>query len=205
MRLFTTFVLLGASLATLATEGVQTSGEGHFSSLRGLPSNSLEIIGKENPCEVGSTRLRTSITLENQDVDKDSIYAGVTPEGDIATIQKHNGKTVLDMYICSRPDMAGQGTISRKFTTQVSLQCNIDEIIGDVMIETTSDYGSYMLAFAPIDVIGTERKSSLCHQGTDLSLTNSALSGAQRFELKEVKTEDNQNDSTVTNAQVTIE
>ena len=48
MKLFTTLVLLGASVASLATEGGSIRVETVFSSIQGLPANSLEIISKEN-------------------------------------------------------------------------------------------------------------------------------------------------------------
>ena len=62
-----------------------------------------------------------------------------------------------------------------------------------------------MLAFAPIDIIGTSRRSSLCGQGLDLASNTSALSDAQRFDLKEVGLQSEHADSAQASTQVIVE
>ena len=115
-----------------------------------------------------------------------------------------NKPVYVQFYITARCNLTCQ-QCNIIYSNSDVRECNIDEIIGNVLLESTSEYGSYMLAFAPIDIIGTSRRSSLCGQGLDLASNTSALSDAQRFDLKEVGLQSEHADSAQASTQVIVE
>ena len=129
-----------------------------------LPSNWLEIVAQENPCQLSGTTARVSIatTLQGLNINAGAIYAGVTPEGDIGIITNQNGNPTLEVLACDDLAAAGTPTVfDYSFPVlNVSDICPISEITDfDVVIQTTQ--GQAILEFAPIAIPGA-RASSLC-------------------------------------------
>lgn len=145
-----------------------------------LPANWLQVVGNENPCRstsgynygpgyqqnqtVGAgQRQRIVIPMPNFNVNAGAAYVGVTPEGDIGIVSNQNQGPVLEVYICVRPDVTGQGQVIRQPALNTSQRCPVSEITAsDITLSTNSGYGDYLLKFAPIHIPGTDRFSSLC-------------------------------------------
>jgi hypothetical protein len=124
----------------------------------------LHTIEVENQCLSGGHRSLTTIELTHVKAYEGSRYAGVTTFGDIALVYNKDGSTMLDLYICTREGLNGSGVITSKFEIDTAPLCLLDQITtGDIMLG--SDHGvQYILKFAPIDIEGTDRISSLCQQ-----------------------------------------
>lgn len=126
-----------------------------------------EILGtimKENKCNDNASRSLTTTIIKGLDVHKDATHFGVTPQGDIAIITNDNGKAVLELLICDRPNLNGSGSISNKFELNPSPECLVSEITAGNVTLGGHNRLSYLLNFAPIDIPGTDRTSSLCQR-----------------------------------------
>ena len=141
-----------------------------------LPSNWLEIVGNQNPCQsaggyYGSTynnnqRRRVVIPLQGYNVNAGAAYVGVTPEGDIGIVSNQKNGPVIEMYLCPRPDLSGQGQVIKQPALNTSSSCPVSEITAmDVSLTSTSGYGNYLMKFAPIHIPNAGRVSQLCQQG----------------------------------------
>lgn len=125
-----------------------------------LPNDWMDRIAMENPCHYGGQRAQTQLQV-NSTVNVGAMYAGVTSEGDIAIVNNQGGVAVMTLFICPRPDLTGQGNITRQPITEASQFCPIGQITAsDVSI--SGQYGTYYLKFAPIHIPGTDRISSIC-------------------------------------------
>lgn len=142
-----------------------------------LPSNWLQTVGNENPCRstggygytnnqnYNNQRRRVVIPLTGYNVNAGAAYVGVTPEGDIGIVSNQSQGPVFEMYLCPRPDLTGQGQVTKQPALNTSYSCPISEVTAsDVSLATNSGYGNYLLKFAPIHIPGTDRFSSLCRR-----------------------------------------
>lgn len=123
----------------------------------------LSTVMKENKCETSSERTLVTVALPGLEVHKDAEHYGVTVDGDIAIISNDNGKAVLQILMCERPGLTGSGGITGKFILNSSPECLVSEITAGTLT-LGSNLGRYILPFAPIDIPGTERTSSLCQR-----------------------------------------
>lgn len=125
-----------------------------------LPSNWLDVVAQQNPCQFGGQRAQAQMQVQ-ANVNVGALYVGVTSEGDMAIVNNQNGVAVMTVYICPRPDLTGQGTITRQPITESSQFCPVGQVTAsDVTIQ--GQYGQYYLKFAPIHIPGTDRISQLC-------------------------------------------
>lgn len=145
-----------------------------------LPANWLQTVGAENPCRstnlnygqgysqyqnvnAAGNRQRIVIPLSQYNVNAGAAYVGVTPEGDIGIVSHQNQGPVLEVYLCARPDVTGQGQMIRQPALNTSYTCPVSEITAsDITLQTNQGLGDYLLKFAPIHIQGTDRRSSLC-------------------------------------------
>lgn len=144
-----------------------------------LPSNWQQTVANENPCrsttnsygngyqqnqQISSgTRQRIVIPMTGYNVNAGAAYVGVTPEGDIGIVSNQAQGAVLEVYLCNRPDVTGQGQVIKQPALNTSYSCPLSEITAsDITLSTNSGYGDYLLKFAPIHIPGTDRYSSLC-------------------------------------------
>jgi hypothetical protein len=149
----------GSKSSGYSYPSVSTSGNG-----MSLPSNWLSIVQSENPCRTGSNsnnRTRVVVPLNGVNVNAGAYYTGVTPEGDVGIVSNQSGGPVMEVYICQRPDLTGQGSLMNNPVLSTSYECPIGEITR-TNIALQGQYGTYNLSFAPINIIGTDRRSSLC-------------------------------------------
>lgn len=108
-----------------------------------------------NPCQTEGVAIHTTKEID-LDVEKISNKnnVGVTTEGDIAIISKQDGKAILDLYVCSRPEVlqAGNRVISQvtmlKLDTYEPSKCVADQMIADIYVQ--GGYGFYSLQFFPM-------------------------------------------------------
>lgn len=140
--------------------GIDTAGYGSF-------SQNLSVVAQENPCRVANQmtneRVKVTIPLVGVNVNTGSMYVGVTPEGDIGVVGNINGVPAMDLHLCPRPDLTGQGNLLGSPVLNTSQLCPIGEVTAaNVALMSNSGYGDYILQFAPIHVPGTDRYSSLC-------------------------------------------
>lgn len=127
-----------------------------------LPSNWFEIIAQENPCQQGGRRAQVQIPVD-VNVNAGGLYVGVTSYGDVSVIHNQGGRPVMDLHICPRAGLTGQGQLTQHPVLNNSRVCPIGEITaGDVVL-----YGQqvhYQLKFAPIHIPNGGRYSRLCQQ-----------------------------------------
>ena len=139
---------------------------------KSLPSNWLATVGNENPCKSSygytssnNQRVRAVVQLQGINVNAGAVHVGVTPEGDIGIISRQNNGPVMEIYLCRRPDLTGQGTITKQPALNTSYACPISEITAaDVQLPSSSGYQPYLLKFAPIHIQNAGRYSQLCQQ-----------------------------------------
>tara|TARA_B100001971_G_C18268036_1_gene596498 strand:- start:69340 stop:69912 length:573 start_codon:yes stop_codon:yes gene_type:complete len=138
--------------------GVYSGGNGNS-----LPSNWLDIVAQENPCQFGGQRAQAQMQVQ-ANVNVGALYVGVTSEGDISLVQNQGGIAMMTVYICPRPDLTGQGSITKQPITENSVYCPVGQVsASDVTLQ--GQYGQYYLKFAPIHIPGTDRISQLCSNG----------------------------------------
>lgn len=120
----------------------------------------LPIIGQENPCALGGQRSYVQIPLNGINVNVGSSHVGVSPFGDIAVV--HNiGQPVMDLHICPRAGLTGQGQLLYNPIIETSQWCPVGQITAaDVML---SGQVPYQVKFAPIHIPGTNQLSQLCN------------------------------------------
>lgn len=143
-----------------------------FTGTNGQSANALlEVIGNENPCRssfgVNSTstnsRVRTVVPLNGINVNAGAVHVGVTPEGDIGVISRQSNSAVMELYLCVRPDLTGQGSITQQPALNTSFSCPISEITAtNVSLPSNAGLGPYLLQFAPIHIPNAGRYSSIC-------------------------------------------
>lgn len=169
--------VLGAiSLMAISCGGKNTSGKTKNSSTNGTGiynypgygntygnmtlSQMMPIIGQENPCAQGGQRSYVQIPIQGVNVNVGSGHIGVSPFGDIAVV--HNiGRSVMDLYICPRAGLTGQGQLLYNPILATSKYCPIGQITAaDVML---SGQVPYQVKFAPIYIPGTNQLSQLCN------------------------------------------
>jgi len=128
-----------------------------------LPSDWLDRVGQENPCQMGGQRAQAQMAVQ-ANVNVGALYVGVTSEGDIAVVNNENGAPTMTLFICPRPDLTGQGSITNQPITEASQYCPVGQVsASDVQLQ--GQYGQYYLKFAPIHIPGTNRISSICSNG----------------------------------------
>jgi hypothetical protein len=141
--------------------GMSSSGNGV-----GLPSNWLTVVQNENPCKTynGTTstnKIRVTVPLQGININAGSFYVGVTAEGDVGIVSNQSSGPVMEMYLCPRPDVTGQGSLASTPIVNNSNECPVGEV-SSANISLSAQYGAYNLAFYPINVVGTNHSSSLC-------------------------------------------
>lgn len=122
----------------------------------------LVTVGQENPCLQGGQRAYTQIPLQGINVNVGSSHLGVSPFGDIAVV--HNiGQPVMDLLICPRAGLTGQGQLLYNPIIETSQFCPVGQITAaDVML---SGQVPYQVKFAPIHIPGTDQLSQICNNG----------------------------------------
>ena len=165
MKLLITALLLGSALNTFAQDNSKNDDS---QSLEVKSINLLEVLKKENPCfnDPAIERIYKSTNL-NRVINRGSVFAGVTPDGDIAITYRVGGRTRLDLHLCTRSDLNGNGQVVSNPELNFRPECQVDEITVMNISLGTKDYSSHLLAFSPIDIVGTDRKSSLCPERHD--------------------------------------
>lgn len=120
----------------------------------------MPIIGQENPCAMGGQRSYVQIPLQGINVNVGMSHVGVSPFGDIAVV--HNiGQPVMDLHICPRAGLTGQGQLLYNPIIETSQWCPVGQITAaDVML---SGQVPYQVKFAPIHIPGTDQLSQLCN------------------------------------------
>lgn len=120
----------------------------------------LPIIAQENPCLQGGQRSYVQIPLQGINVNVGSSHLGVSPFGDIAVV--HNvGQPVMDLHICPRAGITGQGQLLYNPILETSQYCPVGQITAaDIML---SGQVPYQVKFAPIHIPGTDQLSQLCN------------------------------------------
>jgi hypothetical protein len=140
-----------------------------------LPGNWQNIVMNENPCQIstyqngspfnnnGTGRTRVVIPLNGVNINQGSVHIGVTPEGDIAIASNQAQGAVVELLLCPRPDLTGQGGLMNNPVLESDSSCPLSKITDtDISLSSNSGYGNYILQFAPIHIYGTDRYSSLC-------------------------------------------
>ncbi len=139
----------------------------------------LNVVASENPCRTtgggygygygqqpyqnSNARTVVAIPLQGINVNAGSLYVGVTPEGDIAVVSNTNGGPRMELHLCARPDLTGQGQLMANPVLNSSQRCPIGEITAsDVMLQSSAGAQPYILKYAPIHIPGTDRYSSIC-------------------------------------------
>lgn len=138
----------------------------------GAGSANLGVIEQENPCRTGvggvptgAARILTNLQIQGANVNVGSSYVGVTPEGDVAVISNVNGVATMQLSLCPRPDLTGNGRLNGQPVLNTSMLCPFGEITAaNVSLDSSFGFPPYMLAFAPIHIPGTDRFSSLCRR-----------------------------------------
>jgi hypothetical protein len=147
--------------------GISTAGNGIS-----LPGNWLQIVHNENPCRVNSNfngqntsvsgKIRVVVPLQGANINAGAFYAGVTPEGDVGIVSNQGNGPVMEVFLCPRADVSGQGSLMATPVLNTSRECPIGEITA-ANISLQGQFGyNYNLSFAPINILGTDRRSSLC-------------------------------------------
>ena len=137
-----------------------------------LPGNFIQIIETENPCRTGvggvpqnAPRIVTAIPLQGANVNAGGVFVGVTPEGDVGVISNQGQGPVMELRLCPRPDLTGNGQLASQPVLNTSTMCPIGEITAaNVTLASSSGMGNYIFPFAPIHIPGTDRFSSLCQR-----------------------------------------
>ena len=139
-----------------------------------LPGDWMNIVMNENPCQVsyqngspfnnsGSGRTIVTIPLNGVNVNQGSVHIGVTPQGDVGIVSNQNNGPVIELHLCQRPDLTGQGGLSSNPVINSSDNCPLSEITSmNVSLAGNPQFSAYILQFAPIHIQGTNRFSSLC-------------------------------------------
>ncbi len=127
----------------------------------------LYIIAEDNPCMVTGKQKRTQTrVILNAETPEGSRFYGVSDYGDLAVVYHDQGKTILDLYLCSREKLNGEGNISADFVLESSSDCIVDQITsGEITLGSTLST-DYRIKFSPIYIPGTKRQSSLCPEST---------------------------------------
>lgn len=144
-----------------------------FASANGQNVNTLlATIGNQNPCvstygytnnSAANNRVRAVVPLTNINVNAGAVHVGVTPEGDIGIVSRQGNTPVMEIYLCSRPDLTGQGHMTKQPALNTSFSCPVSEITAaEIALPTNSGFGSYLLQFAPIHIPNAGRVSQLC-------------------------------------------
>jgi len=137
-----------------------------------LPSNFIQIIEQENPCRTGvggvpanAARISAVIPLQGANVNAGGVFVGVTPEGDVGIITNQAQGPVMEIRLCPRPDLTGNGQLVSNPVLNTSQMCPVGEITAaTISLASSSGMGNYTLPFAPIHILGTDRFSTLCRR-----------------------------------------
>lgn len=140
-----------------------------------LPGDWVQRVINENPCydyntgQLNNARTNLIIPLQGMNVNANSMYAGVTYEGDVGVVTNRNGQPVIEVFACRRPDLApnSRGYIVSQSgiapVLNVSRNCGVGEITAmDIAVETAQ--GGYIFKFYPI-YLGSgnsQARSSIC-------------------------------------------
>ena len=168
-----TALLVGLTATLLASCGKKNSSGGKksgggtvvddygiYSTANGAPGNWFEIVEQENPCYQGGQRAFVQIPL-NANVNAGAVHVGVSSYGDITVVHAETGQPTMDVYICPRADLTGQGDILQYPVLNTSYECPISEVTAaDIVL-----YGSqvqYQVKFAPIHIPNAGRYSQIC-------------------------------------------
>ncbi|MEX1099116.1 MAG: hypothetical protein WEB87_01745, partial [Bacteriovoracaceae bacterium] len=145
-----------------STIGWNGFGTGPYTGSNGntLPANWMDIVGQENPCYQGGQRAPAQMPI-NATVNVGALYVGVTSEGDIAVVQNQGGAPTMNLYICPRPGLTGQGQLYDNIVLEHSNECPVSQIT-KTNVALEAQYGPFYLKFAPIHIPGTNRMSQLC-------------------------------------------
>ncbi len=150
----------GGSSSNSSNYGYPTGGSYGNGSMS-LPSNWIDILRNENPCtdyntgNITNNRTRIVVTLDGLNVNANSMYAGITGEGDIGIVSVKNNRPVIEIFACNRPNLGSnaRGYIVSQYGTapvlNVSQNCSVSEISSmDIGLETNQS--GYILRFYPI-------------------------------------------------------
>ena len=185
------FVLVLSATLLVACGGEQNKSSGGGSSSSGygnypggttfgngtqLPNNWVEIVLNENPCidyntgQVNNARTRVIVPLQGMNVNANSMFAGITYEGDVGIVSNRNNQPVIEIFACRRPDLQSNARgyiVSQSGVPPVlnySRNCAVGEVTAmDIGLETPQ--GGYLLKFYPIYLNSMNSRnngSSLC-------------------------------------------
>lgn len=127
-------------------------------------NNYVRTISQESQCQQGGSRTKISIPLQGVNINTGSIYFGKTAQGDIAVIQNQNGQSIMEVLLCPRSGLSGQGRlIGNSVVVNSSYSCPFSEITAASIELNSNQFGPVPLAFYPIDIDG---RSSLCQGGS---------------------------------------
>ena len=141
-----------------------------YAGVGALPANFIQIIEQENPCRTNvggvpanAARIVTTIPLQGVNVNAGGVFVGVTPEGDVGIVTNTTGAPAMELRMCPRPDLTGNGQLVSNPVLNTSQLCPVGEVTAlNVSLASSSNFGNYLLPFAPIHIMGTDRFSTLC-------------------------------------------
>ena len=119
----------------------------------------IEIVGQENQCAQGGQRALVQIPLNGVNVNIGNSHVGVSSYGDIAIVH-NNGAAVMDIYICQRAGVSGQGQLLANPILEASQQCPIGQITAANIV--LSGQQQYQVAFRPIHIPSVNIYSQVC-------------------------------------------
>jgi hypothetical protein len=119
----------------------------------------IEIVGQENQCAQGGQRALVQIPLNGVNVNIGNSHVGVSSYGDIAIVH-NNGAAVMDIYICQRAGVSGQGQLLANPILEASQQCPIGQITAANIV--LSGQQQYQVAFRPIHIPNVNIYSQVC-------------------------------------------
>ena len=80
---------------------------------------------------------------------------------DSLTVKSDESKKELELHLCQRSELIGKGDIVQDFLTDYSYDCIVNQITaGDIILSTKYNI-NYNLKFFPINIPGTDQRSSL--------------------------------------------
>lgn len=141
-----------------------------------LTFSQLAVIENENECKTSDKNRETKIIdASNIKISHKVTHVGVTPDGDIMVLSNASGKMEITLMYCKRPGLTGDYQFMGSLRLDPSAECPIDQITASNVALGISHGGQYILSFAPIHILGTTRKSSLCVGKEEKKVANTTI------------------------------
>jgi hypothetical protein len=170
MKLLTLFLVSLGALAQ-SSSGSSTQ-ENIFTNIINM-SQTLGVVLDEVECIDNAKRQHLRIAINSEGY-PGSGYIGQSSYGDIAIVTSSEDGDVMDIFACERSEGVKMDAAQlTSFVLEMSDLCPVDQIsYGYIRLKVGDSNHAFDAGFAPISVPGSERKSSLCVQKENKSITD---------------------------------